>query len=378
MCPTCHAPASAYQEFLDPLLKSKHAEGATVTINEPYSCITCHVPLHKAGTNPANLMRINGSSPCVEVTDTPTGNDFCYKCHGVGSTLPMGDLTAFESSGHRNIPPPPTGANIVCDTCHESHASRNSRLLKYEGYMVCMQCHTASASNPNEPDIYTRLTLNDGANSKHPLLPQDQVTGARMECQNCHNTHATTKTAPLVDPHNPGLSGAWTGARGDEKTFCFRCHDGQQLPTSQETTPWASAVLARNAATSTVDMQSLYQTSVHGFASQSNSTTATTYLRADMGYGYGDVLECRVCHDPHGTVNRTAMNSDVKSANGSKTASGLLIASAGGGAYDYRFFCSSCHIWDSATHDSFAGTSTVDFPTKCSNCHYFGSPVGGL
>lgn len=392
MCPTCHAPASSYQQFLDPLLKSKHSEGATPTVDQPFVCITCHVPLHKTGTPAANLMRTNGSSPCVLTTDTPAGNSFCYKCHGPGSTLPMGDLTAFEASGHRNIPPPPTGAGIVCDTCHESHSSRNTGLLKYEGYMVCMQCHTASASNPDETDIYTKLTLNEASNSKHPLLPQDQVTGARMTCQNCHNTHATTKTLPLVDPHNPSPAGAWLQPRLDEKGFCFRCHNGQALPTAAETAPWAGAVLARNAATTTLDVQTLYQTNVHGFDQRSDSTTTNAYLRPDMGYKYGDVLECRVCHDPHGTANGDAIQTEIVSASGDKTIHGVLTARVGGGVKDFRFFCNTCHVWDSASHDARASAitaTTVDttvFPTNCAACHIHakgnlanGSPlVGGF
>jgi predicted CXXCH cytochrome family protein len=375
MCPTCHAPSTSYQEFLDPLIKSRHAEGATVTVDEPFSCISCHVPLHKYGTEPANLMRVNSSSPCVEVTDTPAGNGFCYKCHGPGSTLPMGDLTYFESAGHRNIPAPPTGANITCDTCHESHASRNTGLLRFEGYMLCMQCHTASASNPDEVDIYTRLTLNEASNSKHPLLPQDQVTGARMTCQNCHNTHATTKLLPLVDPHNPSPAGTWANPRSDEKTFCFSCHDGEALPTSVETTPWASAVLARNAATSTLDLKTLYQTNVHGYGARSDGTTTTAFLRPDMGYKYGDVLECRACHDPHGTANGDAIQTDIVSASGDRTIRGVLTARLGGGVKDFRFFCNTCHMWDSASHDArvlavrSVVVDTTVFPTNCSACH---------
>lgn len=375
MCPTCHAPGTAYQEFLDPLLESKHAEGATPTVDQPFSCITCHVPLFRFDGQPNNLMRVNGSSPCVVVTDTPAGNGFCYKCHGPGSTLPMGDLTSFESAGHRNIPPPPTGAGITCDVCHESHSARNPGLLKYRGYMVCMPCHTASASNPNETDIYTNLSLDEASNSRHPLLPQDQLTGASMACENCHNTHTTSKTAPLVDPHNPSPAGSLTGTRADEKSFCFRCHNGQQLPTNAETQPWANAVLGRNATTSTLDVQTLYQTNVHGFGQRSDSATTTAFLRPDMGYKYGDVLECRACHDPHGTANGDAIQSEIVSASGDKTIHAVLTARLADGVKDFRFFCNTCHIWDSVSHDARAsivkGTpvDTTVFPTNCGACH---------
>ncbi|MEI8083046.1 MAG: cytochrome c3 family protein, partial [Actinomycetes bacterium] len=378
MCRTCHAPSTSQSQFVDPLLKSKHPMGAAVTPNDPYSCSTCHVPLVQNGAPLNNLMRVNSTSPCVVVTDTPAGNGFCYSCHGPGSTLPMGNMTVFEASGHSTVPAPTT-AGIVCDSCHESHSSRNTQLLDYSGFMVCMQCHTASASNPLQVDILSKLMLNEGANSKHPLLPQDQTTGARMTCQNCHNTHTTTKSFPLVDPHNPSPTGTWPTPRSDEKAFCFRCHDGQPLPTSAETTPWASPVLGRSAVTTTTDIQARYQVNVHGFGSRSQPGTTTAYLRPDMGYAWGDVLECRSCHDPHGTANADAILDTVPSADGSKKVYGVLtyaITSPRG--KDFRFFCTACHIWDSASHDSRAGTSTATFPTNCKACHghSVGSPPG--
>jgi hypothetical protein len=188
----------------------------------------------------------------------------------------------------------------------------------------------------------------------------------------------TSATFPLVDPHNPGPSGKWTTARGDEKTFCFQCHNGQPLPSSIETTPWADAVVATGPRNTVLDVKTLYQTAVHGFGQQSDASTTTAFLRPDMGYAYGAVLECRACHEPHGTANALALKSDITSANGSKTISGVLVGTPGNGTQDFRFFCATCHIWSSAVHDSFAGTSTVSFPTNCAACHYFGSPVGGL
>jgi predicted CXXCH cytochrome family protein len=369
LCDACHAPATAAGEFLDPLAKSQHSMGATATPTQQFTCNTCHRPLKNSTEPTANLMLTNSVSPCVVVTDTPPGNSFCYKCHGVGSTLKEGDLTGFEQSAHSNIAPPPTGAGITCDTCHDSHSSRNESLLRYSGFMLCVTCHNSSQSDPNAPDIWTKLTQNSDLNAKHPLLPADQAGGAKMACENCHNTHSSTTNRPLVDPHNPGPAGEWTGTRANEKEFCFTCHDGSALPTSQETTPWADPVLASGGATSVIDIKTAYQTNVHGFGSASNSTTTTAYLRPDMGYQYGDVLECRSCHDPHGTMNNYALQNNVVSANGQKTINGVVVAPVPTGGYDLRFFCGTCHVFDSATHDPMAKTSTLTFPTNCTRCH---------
>ena len=381
-CDSCHPPAAALGQFLDPLAKSQHALADSSTPGGQFTCLTCHRPVTQSNEATANLMRTNSSSPCMVVTNVPAGNSFCYTCHGTGSTLPTGDMSGFENSAHNTIAPPPTGAGIVCDTCHESHSSRNEDLNRYSGYMMCVECHNSSQSDPNAPDIWSKLTLNSDANAKHPLLPQDQVNGGRMTCQNCHNTHSSTDNYPLVDPHNPGPTGTWTGSKTDQKSFCFTCHNGSALPTSQETTPWAGAVLASKGATTVADIKDAYQVNVHGFGVPSTGTTVTAYLRPDMGYQYGDVLDCRSCHDPHGTVNNYALQANVSSANGLKTISGVIVSPAPEGGYDLRFFCSTCHLFDSATHDSMAGTSTVTFPSDCTTCHRHvktnGDPSRGL
>ena len=373
VCDACHPPASSRGEFLDPLAQSRHALQTTATPGAQFTCLTCHVPVYNSEDGEsANLMRTNSSTVCTEVTDVAPGNGFCYSCHGTESTLPKGDLTAFQLSGHNNIPAPATGADIVCDACHESHSSRNEHLNRYSGFMMCMQCHTSASSNPNEADIWSKLQYNQTPNTKHPLLPSDQASGARMMCQNCHNPHLSTVTYPLVDPHDPSPAGVWTTARTDEKDYCFRCHDGQQLPTSEETTSWAAPVLASGGATVTADIKAAYQTNIHGFGvgDEGRVERIETYLRADMDYTANMTLECRTCHDPHGTLNDFALVQNVKSASGDKTVNGVVVAPVpDGGGYDLRFFCSSCHVFQSATHDSMAGTSTASFPMDCTACH---------
>ncbi|MDP1794931.1 MAG: cytochrome c3 family protein [Acidimicrobiales bacterium] len=320
------------------------------------------------GVPAANLMRVNGVWLCVEVTGTPAGDGFCYSCHGTGSTLPRGDLTVFEGSAHATVTAPTTGAGIKCDACHESHSSRNESLNRYSGYMLCMQCHTSATQDPENPDLWSRLTLNPDSNAKHAVLPQDQTDGSAMACQNCHNTHALTRTAPLVDPHDPS-PGTW--ASTDQKAFCFRCHDGQALPTSAQTAPWADAVLASGAATAVTDIELAYQRNVHGFGAEPTSATTVANLRPGMGYTYDTVLECDACHDPHGSANNFALHTSVSSADGSQVIKNVAIAPVPGGGYDLRFFCNTCHVFDPATHESLSGTSTVNFPTDCTaaGCH---------
>jgi predicted CXXCH cytochrome family protein len=308
------------------------------------------------------------------------GDGVCYSCHGPSTALPFGDMSAFEGSAHMDVADPPSGSKVKCMACHDAHASRNTRLTTYTGFMVCVQCHNTGTDA--EPDIWSKLQLNADANAKHSLLPADQTTGARMQCQNCHSTHALTADTPLVDPHDPGPTGVWTG-HGTQRSFCFRCHDGTPLPTASETAPWAGAVLGAprtpggSPETTAADIQLAYADNVHGDGTPGDVAATAALLRADMGYTTGTTLDCDACHDPHGASNAFALKESVVSQSGDATVSGLSVVEAtgaGGGlaGYDMRFFCSSCHVLTAASHASLVPTSEVDlarFPIDCTRCH---------
>jgi predicted CXXCH cytochrome family protein len=382
LCLACHSGVTAgwntKAQINDPFLKSTHPIATTTAQEGELTCDSCHRPVYADGEDPQFLLRVNGSWVCTSVADTPepSGNGFCYGCHGEDSTLPFGDLSVFEQSDHATIADPPSGSGIQCEYCHATHASRNERLLKYSNFMLCMQCHNSSAGLRN-PDIWTRIQASDQTQTTHPMLPEAQTGGAQLVCENCHNTHDATHENPLVDPYNPGPEGRWVGARGDEAAYCFTCHDGGALPTAAETGKWADPVYASGGATTVPDIEEAYNVNRHGFGLATDPVAAQAYLRPDMGYTTNSVLECRSCHDPHGTTNAYTLNSTVSSADGSRKIEGLLVYKIPAGSlsptspvgYDLRFYCNACHIFNPTTHDPKAGTDTTAFPNDCHSCH---------
>jgi hypothetical protein len=230
--------------------------------------------------------------------------------------------------------------------------------------MICMQCH-GGRQNATTPDVLSLISSAADHRNRHDITAEDQaITGARITCQNCHNTHAVTAQYPLVDPNDPSLSGAWTQGI---IPFCLRCHDGA-LPSAAQTEPWVLAPLAAGGATTTTNIASAYATNVHGFG---ESTDTALYLRPEMGYAIGDVLTCDTCHNGHGTVNPANLNQDVSSADGSLVVNGLLVAPVPGGGYDTRFLCGACHDITPARHLIASGgaTSIEAFPLDCTECH---------
>ncbi len=406
-CLMCHSKNSGMastdtsSSITDPLNESSIAMWTPSTPGATMTCTSCHRALSNEASGTAGLLASGGTVMSWWDGDVE-GNQVCYNCHGASSTLKYGDMTDFEDSAHANVPDPASGSQVKCVDCHEDHASHNTRMTRYEGYMVCVQCHssasssadtsTVTPSDPNQPSIWDSLTLNSDANAKHPLLPEDHTSGAKMSCQNCHSTHSSTLENPLVNPRNLGPSGIWTGYLAtDTKSYCFECHDGNALPTSAETTPYADAVLGQSGATTLTDIKSAYDVNVHGSGVATDSTTTNDYLRTDMGYSAGDSLDCTACHDTHGSSNNFALRQSVVSASRDTTISGVLVYKIPAGSitptspvgYDLRFFCSTCHKFDPETHDPLAGTDTTQFgKTDCTTCHSHvdagGSPSTGL
>ena len=361
LCETCHdgtgAAAAVTYDLQTGPNPPVHAAGTPSTM-----CTDCHTP-HSSGetSQTARLLDSGGVS---------ADNEFCYTCHGVDSTLSGGDMRVFESSGHNTGVAAREGTQgIVCLTCHTAHGSATAMLLDYVAPDECLRCHSSSSPNPESPDIQSLLTYSDSSGSHHDLLVEDQIAnGSRMSCANCHNTHGVTKEYPTVNPYDPSPEGVWTGGEND---YCFACHDGT-LPTDDDTEPWVAAPLGPGGTSTTSDIKTAYLTiNRHGSAT---TTSGPQYLRSDMGYSAGDILECSRCHEPHGAVNEHNLRGDVRSADGSIVRTGLIgfeIPEDLGGGHDMRFFCVACHDMPDAEHP---GIDISNFPIDCTECH---THVGG-
>ncbi|MBE0416840.1 MAG: cytochrome c3 family protein [Coriobacteriia bacterium] len=364
LCETCHdgtgaTAITADMEGPPVTLDQEPGGGTSHSLGEggSLSCASCHDP-HGPGTS-SDTRRL------LRAGDATGGNDFCYACHGEGSGLARGDMRPFESSGHDSgITAPSGGSETTCLACHESHGSPNESLLKYRSLNDCLRCHTPAAENDDSFDILSLLFYGPDNRVRHDVLPGDQEqNGSQMTCQNCHNAHGT---AILVDPYNPSLTGTWAGSASD---FCFSCHDGS-LPSAQDTLPWALPPLGPGGATTTVDIKAAYLTTdPHGAAGSAEATGSARFLRSEMGFTAGSVLECATCHEPHGAANHYALRGDVTSADGTFTQRGLVvygIADELGGGYDTRFFCAACHDMPDDAHP---GPDPIPFPTDCTECH---------
>ena len=326
-----------------------------------FVCVDCHTAHGGAQPSP-KMLSVDGAT---------SGNAVCYGsgCHGpvdphnFGKDDYLFDFEqAFEVSVHNtDIADPESGTEVRCSTCHQPHASPNEWLWNYSEYNACFQCHANG-----QDSIYARITLRDDPDTSHDVLRSAQeANDTYMACQHCHNTHAVTSEKPLVDPWSPGIM---PGEQWDEdrdaplavadgpdshllpryNRFCFSCHGTAGLPQAEDTLPWVdppddAGILAKN-----IETDWALDGRVHGLGSAGGAV-----LDEDvMGYENGQTLSCMTCHEPHGTINNYNLRGDVPALDGTFPKNRmLLVQNLSGpttpvdGAFDTRFFCSSCHLY---------------------------------
>lgn len=354
LCLSCHDGTSAsdvMSDYADATRTSRHPVPMPGNEAGSLQCSSCH-GVHSAGGEGTvkGLLLAGGQQ---------SGNAYCYSCHGEQSALPRGDLRGFDTASHgTSIAKPASGTKVVCLSCHVGHTSREPSLYPYAINDRCLRCHSFSNPSGYEGDIAERLSGAEHT-TRHDLLEEDgAATGARITCANCHEPHTSSETTPCVDPDSP-TSANPLSAGG--VTLCLRCHDGS-LPTSQDTSGWASAPLGPGGSDSVADIASVWSTNFHG-----GGGSVSPQLDPAMGFSAGDELECKTCHDPHGSVNRFALLESIPASGSPAVAQDLAVAPAGSG-WDLRFFCDACHDLTPATHTA---ADISGWPVNCtaSGCH---------
>lgn len=357
LCLSCHDGTSASDvlaDYSDPARTSRHPVPMPGNTAGSLQCSSCH-GVHSAGREGTvkGLLLAGGQQ---------SGNAYCYSCHGASSTLPRGDLQAFDDSSHgKKIAQPPSGTKVVCLSCHVGHSSREASLYPYATNDRCLRCHSYGSVSGEEGDTGEKLS-GDGHGTRHNLLEQDGIdTGSRLTCANCHEAHTSSETTPCVDPDSPTSQ---DGMSAEGVTLCFRCHD-DALPSSEDTSGWASAPLGPGATTSVANIESVWDTNFHG-----DGDSVSPQLDSSMGYSAGDELECGTCHDAHGSANRYALLESIPASGSATVAENLSVAPAGSG-WDLRFFCDSCHDLTPANHTA---ADISGWPVDCtaSGCHTHG------
>jgi len=340
ICQTCHTQTNHHTN--DATADHQHQIGD--------DCMACHP--HQTGFVPSGGGDCTGchSSPQDNgdgvpaggrrgiVAEFPAGNahahygialdsDSCLVCHSVGThkdgyveLIDPDDSSIYRFISPGDLTSDPDLSNF-CVNCHDNDgAQRLAAPLDPFG----------NGNTP--PDVATRFLgslqwdewYGDGCfgsegtlrqvNSHHDISDSDQAwSGAKIECLNCHGAHNASQETPIADPSNQTQT--WTGNVND---FCLSCHYGGNGPSDplfpidvlgiEVTGPM---IAMRGLDTGNCDynlapwwVDYTWTYSPHGLDSKRYWAGYPNLPNSDA------VLDCTVCHDPHGsyTVTNTLGN----------------------------------------------------------------------
>lgn len=281
----------------------------TTTHKVPVSqqCTHCHNPHLNSTATPKLLQTANAANG---------DEQFCWNCHGSGSTLPTdtGTNPAGNANDHQSYYPqngtghddvslqPASGTMVKCTKCHEEHGSNFTKLLadpqgdspptftaNNKGF--CYECHTEA------------ITGADSAWDGRAVVENNR--GHAQNCTTCHDPHGTPNEEYTVFSY----SMTPTGISRDNTNFPYKktdynqcwsggCHPGADTALTQTT---------KNAGQSPTGFwqDDLFQTNPNDVRVNLHNF----HLNLDQYRpGRGNAV-CKECHRPHGVL--TTENPDL-------------------------------------------------------------------
>lgn len=212
-------------------LKPLPLSTAELDINSKVQCSSCHEPHNEI--YPKFLRASNEFSA------------ICFLCH---------DKTYWTQSSHNTStnnwngsgtnpwthlePAYPTVAQNGCANCHDTHnASGKIRLLKSAiEENNCLDCHNGNVASKNIQAELVKTYTHDvyQYSGIHDPSEQNAIINKHVECQDCHNPHASNNdsaNAPLVSGFGQGVDGINQDGNPvspvtNAYEICYKCHAG--------------------------------------------------------------------------------------------------------------------------------------------------------
>ncbi len=277
--------------------------------NGQMQCTSCHDPHDNA--NGKFLVMANGASA------------LCTACHAKPGWSASSHATSTKTWNGAGTNPWPTssGGTVAgngCENCHQPHSAPGRRFLLHSATEenVCYACHNGNVSAKNVQAEFGKLsrhTVSASSGTHDPTEPT--IVGTmHVECQDCHNPHASrsgagTPAGPLTGVRGVNISGAAIGTVTSEYEVCFRCHADS---TSRTPAPTVTRQIAQG------NLRLRFQTSNASFHPIAGAGRSTNVPSLVAPWNTSSTVKCSDCHNnnagpgaagtgpngPHGSIFR--------------------------------------------------------------------------
>ena len=407
-CTMCHDYMAISTGSHSPHMNASGTFGVTIT------CTSCHPD--NSGNNahfisdgiPAGQVNLSGT-----VTFTYTGDVTIP-----GSTVGSCGTNACHNNGKGGSPVVSTynwGTSLAdCSICHLTfttglntgrHAD-HSNAYYGPGLATCTPCHTGATNsthidgtvqfNDNQILVNTNACNNCHTSDNASLAKSYWNTTDWLPCESCHGgvlqanskhdgsgVNAPAKTLAETTGHNK-LTGNYASGNPAANKACTACHE--QQPTSGSHIDHNIGTYVRL----TNNDNNLCWT-CHGDGGTATKKASTHGNRNDYVANRTErdfSVECRVCHDPHGTNNLVMIRENIQ-AKYTSALSGTIVFTSYTGIYNSfdrtasgntaaSSICVTCHQGDKDNNVAFTDSGShvggdhngVDYRgDKCTDCH---------
>lgn len=301
--------------------------------DEKAICYTCH---NGTGGLPMEQDFVENGAPTTTISEHPVadGRVLCSGCHSPHREVETSSTTATPNAVIRLVRAifstfigyitndSPSWLPIPANNSYA--VPKQVRLTK--PYEQCGACHGQNSQLAGG-DLLTYYDQGGTAHDSTANLPANVKT--KIACLTCHNWHSSTlpKLLETTIAGNP--------ISANDNSVCYACHVETKIVRFNESSPTGD---------------------IHG-ANESTKTPGSGGLKPPYDWRQAQI-DCKVCHNPHGTANvywiPTKVNGTDVSIDGTSAADRA----------EMQNFCSACHLF---SHEN---TSTYD---ECLTCHFHGS-----
>ena len=326
-------------------------------------CTSCHDPHDNSNGNFLVMSNSQGA--------------LCNTCHQKNYWAQSDhNLSAKTWNGSGTNPWPhavgTTVASNACGGCHNQHSAPFAKWLQNAATEEanCYPCHNGNVAAKNIQTEFNKVSIHNVAltTGVHDAGESALVSTQHVECQDCHNPHASNTTpsgslsGSLIGVKGVNISGAAVNPATAEHQICFRCHGDSP----NQSAPKTARVTGVN--NTRLDFVTTNK-SCHPVAGACPKVSPASNLVSP--WTSASTLKCGDCHNnnagpgnggtgpagPHGSTNPSLLE---RSYTGTRPA-----------------MCAKCHT---TTYVKFNGGSshskhTGDIAATCNTCH---DPHGSL